>query len=77
MSSVTPAERVAAEVRAALAREGKPQRFVGEVLGLSQPAVSRRMRGEVAFNVTELDLLAIALGVSVSAFYAIAEAPAS
>lgn len=68
MHSATPAERVAAEVRAALAREGRPQKFVGEVLGLSQPAVSRRMRGEIPFDVAELHKLAAALGVPAADF---------
>lgn len=70
MPPVTPAQRVAGEVRAALAREGKPQRFVAEVLCLSQPAVSRRMRGEVPFDVAELHKLADVLGVPVGDFVA-------
>lgn len=66
MSVTSPAERVAGEVRAALAREGKAQAFVVEVLGLSQPAVSRRLRGELAFDVDELSRIAAALGVSLA-----------
>lgn len=70
MGTLSPAERVAAEVRVALAREGRPQRYVAEVLGLSQPAVSRRMRAEVPFDVAELAKLADALGIPVATFMA-------
>jgi transcriptional regulator with XRE-family HTH domain len=66
----TPAERVAGEVRAVLARQGKTHRYVGDVLGLSPPSVSRRMRGEIPFDVAELHTLAAALGVPVSTFMA-------
>lgn len=59
---------VAAEVRAALARRGEAQRFVIDVLELSQPSVSRRLRGEVPFDVAELGKLAAALDVPISTF---------
>lgn len=70
MTQLTPAERVAAEVRAALARQGKPSKYVGEVLGLTRSSVSRRLSGEIPFDVDELHKLADALGVSVATFLA-------
>lgn len=71
------AQRVAAEVRAALARQRKPHRFVGEVLGLSSTAVSRRLRGETVFDVEELAKLATALGVTLASFMPTESAVAS
>jgi transcriptional regulator with XRE-family HTH domain len=70
MTPTTPAERVAAEVRAALARQGKRQRYAAEVLGISQQAMSRRMNGEIPFDVAELHKLADALAVPVETFMA-------
>jgi transcriptional regulator with XRE-family HTH domain len=45
---------VAAEVRAEMARQNVPQRELGRVLGLSQGAAWRRLKGEVPFDVSEL-----------------------
>lgn len=70
MTPQTPAERVAAEVRAALARQSRPQMYVGEVLGMSRSSVARRLSGQVPFDVAELHKLSDALGVPVSAFMA-------
>lgn len=70
MTPQTPAERVAAEVRAALARQARPQKYVCQVLGLSRSSVARRLSGQTAFDVEELHKLAIALGVPVSDFMA-------
>jgi transcriptional regulator with XRE-family HTH domain len=60
--------RVAAEIRAEMARQGVSQRQIGEVLGISQPQVSKRLLGEVAFNTTELEKVAEFLGVPVTNF---------
>lgn len=62
----SPAQRVASQVRAELARQSKTQTDLGEALSLSQTAISRRITGEVAFDVTELALTAVYLGVPVS-----------
>lgn len=62
----TPAERVAAEVRAYLARERRTQRELAEHLGLSQQAVSRRLTGAQAFNINELHAVADYLGIDMT-----------
>lgn len=61
-------EHVATEVRAEMGRQRATQRQVGEILGISQPQVSARLRGEIAFNTQELGALAEAWGVPVSNF---------
>jgi transcriptional regulator with XRE-family HTH domain len=57
--------RVAAEVRAELARQRKPQRVLADRLGISTTQVSKRLSGEIPFDVAELDKVADELGVSV------------
>lgn len=61
-------DRVAAEVRAEMGRQRVSQRQVGEILGLPQPQVSRRLSGLIAFNTVELGRLADAWNVPLSAF---------
>jgi transcriptional regulator with XRE-family HTH domain len=61
-------DRIAAEVRAEMARRRVNQREVGEILGLPQSQVSRRLRGVIAFNTDELGRLADAWSVPVSTF---------
>lgn len=61
-------ERVAAEVRAELARQKVTQREVGEFLDLVQPAVQLRLAGKRPFRVEELITLADKLGVPVARF---------
>lgn len=74
MTPESPAQRVAAEVRAALARQGRPQKYVGEVLlrasgkPMSRSAITRRLSGEVPFDVDELHRLSVALGVPLRDF---------
>jgi transcriptional regulator with XRE-family HTH domain len=62
----TPAERTGAEVRGHMARVGMTQAQLGEAIGLAQTAVSRRLSGEIAFDVTELHKIAEVLGVPVA-----------
>jgi transcriptional regulator with XRE-family HTH domain len=69
--------RVASEVRAEMARKRVSQRQIGEVLCISQPQVSERLRGEIAFNTNELEKIAEFLGVPVTNFMPAAEQPAS
>lgn len=61
------AKRIADAVRAELARAGVTQAEIGRALGLSQPAMSRRMAGTVEFSAVELQRIAHTLGVSVAA----------
>jgi transcriptional regulator with XRE-family HTH domain len=56
---------VAAAVRAELARRGKTQREVGEILGLPQPSISVRLRGLRSFRAEELISIADWLGIPV------------
>lgn len=49
-----------------MARNRITQAQAAEHLGLTQPAISRRMTGAVPFDVAELDKLADLLGVTVA-----------
>jgi transcriptional regulator with XRE-family HTH domain len=55
---LSTAEQVGLEVRVQMTRHGATQADLAEALHLSQQAVSRRLRGEIAFDVTELGLIA-------------------
>lgn len=59
---------VAAEVRAEIARQSRRQQEVADLLGLSQTAVSRRLRGVTDFEVGELLKVAAFLRVPVTQF---------
>lgn len=56
---------VASNVRAELARRGLTQRELADKLGLTQTAISSRLRGIVAFDVDELAVVAETLGVRI------------
>ncbi len=60
------ATRVAETVRALMRRADLTQDVLGERVGLSQSALSRRLTGDVAFNTAELAAIARALGVEVT-----------
>lgn len=63
-------ERIAAEVRAELARQDKPAgRFVAELLGIDEGSASLRLKGRRAFRSDELAQIAAALRVPVGQFY--------
>jgi transcriptional regulator with XRE-family HTH domain len=57
---------VAANVRAELARQRKPQRELQQHLGISRVTLYRRLSGESPFDVDELRRIAELLNVSVS-----------
>lgn len=59
---------VGANVRAEMARRRVHQRQVADVLGISQPQVSERLQGRVAFDVVEIEKLATFLDVPVTRF---------
>lgn len=63
-------QRIAAEVRAEMARQRLTQRDVAKVLDLTQPAVQLRLVGTRAFRAEELVKLADALGVPAAQFLA-------
>ena len=60
--------RVAKAVKYAIAANGKTQKNLARHLGKSQQWVSRRLTGEVVFNVDELGQVADWLGVPVTQF---------
>lgn len=61
-------ERIAAEVRAELARQSKTLREFAELLGMSHQAVHARVSGRQSFRAEELVRFAVALGVPVTQF---------
>lgn len=59
-------DRVAANVRAEMARRSHTQTSLSRLISLSQAGLSRRLVGRVAFDVCELEEIASALDVTVS-----------
>jgi transcriptional regulator with XRE-family HTH domain len=66
MDRETRSRHVAEEIRAVLARRRISGKEMASALGLSQFAMSRRLRGETPFSLDELDAVARHLGVPVS-----------
>jgi len=66
--AVSVRDYVAATLRAEIARRGLTQRQVAEKCGKSQPWVSDRVTGQTTCDVEDLELLATALDVHISAF---------
>lgn len=62
MSESLP-HRVAAEVRAEMARQGVRQWQLAAHLNLPQTAISRRLKGDITFDLGELEKVADFLGV--------------
>lgn len=75
--SHSTAEVVGATVRAELARAGKSQTDLAAVLGVTQTAISKRLRGVTPFDVNELAKVAVALGIDMSVLIADAGQPAT
>lgn len=65
MATKSVSASVASNVRAELARRGLTQRELADKLGLTQTAISSRLRGIVAFDVDELAVVAETLGVRI------------
>lgn len=59
----TQAEIVGANVRAEMSRRSIRQREVALALGISQPSLSARLSGTVAFDVNELATVAALLSL--------------
>ncbi len=55
---------LAGELRAALGREQRSQRWLSEKTGISPTALGRKLRGDTSFTIDELLDVAHALGVS-------------
>lgn len=62
----TPVQTTAANVRAELARAGKSARTMARDLGWSGSRTSRRMSGEIPFDVAELAAIAQYLDISIT-----------
>lgn len=64
MSTTTPLnEHIAAEIRAELGRANISQAEFAPRIGLTSSSLSRRMNGEIPWNIDELELVAQELGV--------------
>jgi transcriptional regulator with XRE-family HTH domain len=59
-------EHVAEEIRVLLARRKMSATQLARITGLKQSSLSRRMTGETAFDMDDLELIADALGVAVT-----------
>jgi len=57
-------ERVAGNIRAEMARGNITQGAIANALGLTQQAVSRRLKGVVAIDLDELAVIAEVLGTT-------------
>lgn len=68
--AATTRGRIAAEVRAEMARQNKTQREIAAILGIPQPSLCLRVNGERSFRAEELAVLAEALDVPVERFMA-------
>lgn len=71
----TTAQRTGANVKAEMARRDLTQVALAEKLGMSQSMLSYRLRGQVPFDVDELELVAGVLGVPLAVL--LAEQPAA
>lgn len=69
MAIVSPLRAlVAAEVRAELGRQRRSGSWLARELGVAQSAMSRRLTGELPFDVDELEAISAALDVPVTRF---------
>lgn len=66
----TPSAATGANVRAEMARRGVSQGSLAEQVGLSQPSLSKRLSGVVAFDINELVAIADALETPLDALMA-------
>ena len=68
-------ERVAAAVRAEMARYGITQVRLGQVLGITQQSVSRKRSGRTPYTIDELELVAPLFGMTADELLAAARDP--
>ena len=70
--------RVAAEVRASLARQGMSKTDLGRILGISAPTARSRWSGTLPYTLDELAIIADTLAVPVASLLdADSDAPAA
>lgn len=73
---VTLRERIRGEIGAELGRRAMSQRELARRLNWSQTYLSMRLRGKYDFTVIELQAIAVALGVPLSALIPTDDTPA-
>ncbi|WP_169923732.1 helix-turn-helix domain-containing protein [Propionicimonas paludicola] len=61
-------QRTAAHVRGLIASRNLSRAEVAAAIGMSEAAFGRRVRGQIPFNVDEVEKLAILFGVPASRF---------
>ena len=66
MATRNVAEHVGANVRAEMARRRISQTSIADEVGMTQSAISRRLRGVTPFDVSTLALVAACLNVPVA-----------
>lgn len=72
VTETTPASQVGSRVRGLMAEKQVTQAEVARELGLTQPAVARRLAGSIAFDVNELTKVAALLGVATQSLMEVA-----
>ena len=68
--TTTPTATTGVNVRAEMARRGVTQMTLARKIGLSQAAVSARLKGKTPFDINELVQIAVALDVPLDALIA-------
>lgn len=66
----TPSATTGANVRAEMARQGVTQMALARKIGLSQAAISARIKGRTPFDINELSQIAEVLDVPLDALLA-------
>lgn len=64
--ALTPTAQTGRNVRAEMARADVTQTALASAIGLSQSALSKRLRGVIPFDINELTAVADHLGVEVT-----------
>lgn len=69
MTKIESRDLLARNVRAAMTRAGVTQTRMASIVGMSIPALNRRLRGHIAFTADQLIELADGLCVPVASFF--------
>ena len=67
MTHTEAREYIAAEARAALARDGRSAAQLAEAAGIPRSSLSKKLRGLVSFTVEEVVAIAVALDIDPAA----------
>lgn len=75
---VDPVRRqIGQNVKAEMIRAGKGQDVLADLLGVSQPQISRRLAGSIGFEAAELVRIAAELNIPVARLVEVASHPAA